>query len=279
MLKWTEKKALVIQKDYKTILDVNPKTLSSNINTVWVPHSKKVIEVLECVQRRKTELVKGLDHKLYEEWLRELGLFGLGKRRLKSTSFSLSLESDSLYMSPFLYGECLLNKPPARDESSGESMQGCGAVVGLGCQEEPQDRGSCPLRWPYVTLTKQHSVEHMNKNTSEMKPEYAQQVKKENRPASMTRLATETPLDNGQCLFLSDYNAMSERETWDDYQKGKSFSCECGNGGRILYFVLLFSSVGDLKFKLFIEDLRAEIRLQGSGFLKAHIFCYMGNTE
>lgn len=33
MLKWTEKKALVIQKDYRTILDLNLKTLSSNINT------------------------------------------------------------------------------------------------------------------------------------------------------------------------------------------------------------------------------------------------------
>lgn len=33
MLKWTAKKSLVIQKDYRMILDLNPKTLSSSINT------------------------------------------------------------------------------------------------------------------------------------------------------------------------------------------------------------------------------------------------------
>ncbi|KAJ7401715.1 hypothetical protein BTVI_93597 [Pitangus sulphuratus] len=58
----------------------NQLNMSQQCAQFWA-HPPQDVDVLERVQRRTMEVVKGLEHKSYEEQLRELGFFSLEKWR------------------------------------------------------------------------------------------------------------------------------------------------------------------------------------------------------
>ena len=49
---------------------------------MWSPQYRRDMDLLECIQRRATEMIHGMEHLFNEDRLRELELFSLEKRRL-----------------------------------------------------------------------------------------------------------------------------------------------------------------------------------------------------
>ena len=49
---------------------------------MWSPQYRSDIDLLECIQRRATKMIQGMEYLSYKNKLKELGLFSLEKRRL-----------------------------------------------------------------------------------------------------------------------------------------------------------------------------------------------------
>ena len=54
---------------------------------MWSSQYRSVMDLLECIQRRTTKIIQGMEHLPCENRLRDLGLFILEKRRFLTAAF------------------------------------------------------------------------------------------------------------------------------------------------------------------------------------------------